>query len=567
MTVLFRILNRIRMRLTASGTQCRASIDAKTSSSPLSSLSLLPWMHKVFLISELLESILQHVADTPKDHVNTAYSTGLSFPAYNAVTALTQTARIFRQPTLKVLWHTQFSLVPLFKALGMVRLKSTKRARNGKEFNIYEITRQFTLRDLDVFYKYSSMIVKLCMYHNDPKDPLEVPPPRIVGGFSVDPNLPRDCLFPKLREFMDQNQCKNLARFVMLTSCKIDTLGSLHPVGIMDLAIQGAPKLTSLTLDFDLTDHWCGPNLSILLRRAPLLTEFKLTGDFDIDDCIWQPLSQLPLLNSLEFKVCHVEECTTDISKGTFQSLVTLEICIFNIDISAKLFSASTFPHLQTLKYIDFSCDQPTHEASVEFFSAFAQAVTCPLLHTIKVVTPIKEDVVNAVRNPWNITSEALRPLLKFRQLRQLKITPRWCWDLDDDLICDMARAWPHLTILRLDALNWWPSPSRITARGLDALSQSCHSLRVLDIVFDGTRLDVPVLARRNRVLDTINVGCSILDSPKDVVACLTRVFPNVRTVYSFDGIDEDGVRLFDSDMLEGWRNVQRLLDLYSQFR
>lgn len=78
-------------------------------------------MHQIFYIAELVEMIVQAVADRRPDHYFQYRYTNLCVEAYNSVQSLGLTAKVFREASLDAIWHTQKSLVPLFLSVNLLQ--------------------------------------------------------------------------------------------------------------------------------------------------------------------------------------------------------------------------------------------------------------------------------------------------------------------------------------------------------------------------------------------------------------------------------------------------------------
>ena len=82
-------------------------------------------MHDVLLIPELIEAIVQHVINRgPIVRRNTtgdmALACKLHPDARRDILSLGLSSKAFRQVYLDAMWHTQFSLVPLLYAVGVI---------------------------------------------------------------------------------------------------------------------------------------------------------------------------------------------------------------------------------------------------------------------------------------------------------------------------------------------------------------------------------------------------------------------------------------------------------------
>ena len=110
----------------------------------IDSFSMSVTSHRIFRISELVHAIVEVVAkngqndddDENKDEDGDeedegedediegrqpSHFTHMSEDAYRDVTSLGLTSKIFREATLSAIWDTQYSLIPLFRSVGLVK--------------------------------------------------------------------------------------------------------------------------------------------------------------------------------------------------------------------------------------------------------------------------------------------------------------------------------------------------------------------------------------------------------------------------------------------------------------
>lgn len=80
-------------------------------------------MHRALYITEIVESILQEIAAqvTSADPGERHRHTGLTRDAYKTIRSLGSMARVFYEPCLDAMWHTQTSLVPLLRSIDIIK--------------------------------------------------------------------------------------------------------------------------------------------------------------------------------------------------------------------------------------------------------------------------------------------------------------------------------------------------------------------------------------------------------------------------------------------------------------
>lgn len=73
--------------------------------------------HRIFHIPELVHTIVEAAATGGRLPLRFIHT---SVDAYRDVTSLGLTSKIFREAALKAVWDTQYSLIPLFRSVGLV---------------------------------------------------------------------------------------------------------------------------------------------------------------------------------------------------------------------------------------------------------------------------------------------------------------------------------------------------------------------------------------------------------------------------------------------------------------
>jgi hypothetical protein len=165
-----------------------------------------------------------------------------------------------------------------------------------------------------------------------------------------------------------------------------------------------------------------------------------------------------------------------------------------------------------------------------------------------------------------DIEGYMLQPLLSFVNLQDITISIHHMFRIDNDFVEAAAKSWPRLRSLNL-GIGWgndrWGGRSNITLTGLASLARHCPDLTSLAIVIDATVvdhvLDTPV---SNTKLNALNLGDSIIQNPTSVAAYLSRIFPYLTSVYSwqFSVIQAEQERR--KKYRDRWDEVARLIKI-----
>ncbi|KAH7902977.1 hypothetical protein BJ138DRAFT_236052 [Hygrophoropsis aurantiaca] len=140
----------------------------------------------------------------------------------------------------------------------------------------------------------------------------------------------------------------------------------------------------------------------------------------------------------------------------------------------------------------------------------------------------IQEPQYGNAHIPSNL--DAISHLFVFCNLMDLYLDVRNSFNLDDDDIKIMARAWPHLQSIRFggDLRN----ERQISLNGVHSLLEYCPNLRALDIAIDVTVGLSDLFKRKNRCrnFQIRDLVCheSHIENPFQVAAVISDIMPNV---------------------------------------
>ncbi|KAK7057950.1 hypothetical protein R3P38DRAFT_2843796 [Favolaschia claudopus] len=138
------------------------------------------------------------------------------------------------------------------------------------------------------------------------------------------------------------------------------------------------------------------------------------------------------------------------------------------------------------------------------------------------------------IGNGGTLKIDTLRPLFAFHSLHNVVIFPSAGFDLDDDGIDALARAWPQLRYLELHSSGFRSGPSRVTLRGLRSFAKHCRFLMELQIAFDASVIpadddrDLGLGPITQSALSQLGVEDSIIVEPAPVATYLSKTFPSL---------------------------------------
>ncbi|KAF7330111.1 F-box domain-containing protein [Mycena sanguinolenta] len=261
------------------------------------------------------------------------------------------------------------------------------------------------------------------------------------------------------------------------------------------------------------------------------------------------------------------------------------------------LHQSSTFPALRrltlhypsirpTTQFLGWCSGVPLAEFHTCFWEAvagteidsFLAAISTAFLHSSLTSLSIDgdcDDLEGSDPNIHIITLQSIRRIFTFVNLTELVITSLVGFDLDNDAVAELARAWPRIVTLTLAVCFPRHEPS-VTLSCLHSFAQHCPHLRVLTIALDARVAPSPNIDPRTRfvqhALTTLCVEHSPLTEPLHAARFLSGIFPkltNVQTQREHYANDEeqeqehgDAIRLHRL-----WKRVEWLLPELSAIR
>ncbi|KAJ7020850.1 hypothetical protein C8F04DRAFT_277581 [Mycena alexandri] len=162
---------------------------------------------------------------------------------------------------------------------------------------------------------------------------------------------------------------------------------------------------------------------------------------------------------------------------------------------------------------------------------------------------------------------QSLRHVFIFANLVSLTIASPLGFDLDDEAVLELAKAWPRITVLRLGVRCSARTP-RTTLSCLHSFAQNCPRLQILGMLLNATAVPICTTSLAQRSLHTLEVDHSSLAAdPVSVARFLSGMFPEMTDIETFreyyDNDDEDDLMFDDEDVRlhNQWKEVQELLD------
>ncbi|KAJ7203626.1 hypothetical protein GGX14DRAFT_651849 [Mycena pura] len=405
-------------------------------------------MHRSFQIKEIRCEIVSHIHHKA------------------SLAALAQTSQLFRDPALNILWRKQETLYHLARCFPSDLVNE-----EVSPDILQRLLRPIVATDWERPLFYSHRVRHF--HFRGPNHPVDLSD-WIFSVLSL--SLPGDYVFPNL-ESLIWFPSEDYFPFICLF------LG---------------PRITRLSVDFP--DSTCLSLLSALSKKHTSLTEVTLTGDWEngIDNrCIslfannlthiellavpgldWSALQHLSGLTTL--RSLHLETFIAPIpcplfSSTSFSALETIRIRKTDVPSATQFIAVMSSAPLRSL-YIRFAGCISTAGISV-LYRAIAANISRTTLTRFTQESTVKT-LTDAEQRTCKIDSSAMQSLCCFPNLVHVRITSPAGFELDDDTLADLARAWPCLESLLLASGLVAAELPRVTLAALHHLAKHCSELR-----------------------------------------------------------------------------------------
>jgi hypothetical protein len=273
------------------------------------------------------------------------------------------------------------------------------------------------------------------------------------------------------------------------------------------------------------------PAISTLVLGLPQIQSLHVPW---LDDRAVAHLAQVPDLSALHLEFGLPEHAPLVEPLG-FTTLT--ELTVRTMKCALRLLNMAVNSPLAKFT-IMATCFNPTEAMAREFYATLLEHCSDSSLREITIEGEFEEDIeaLSAVETAlFLVGGDVLQPLFSFTNLVEVRLAHPVGFDLDDAIVHDLARAWPHIEVLGLTARPYRHVRSRVTLDGLYAFAKYCPRLRILVITFDATV--VPKIRDNGkkrvaqRCLYHINVAASLIRKPQRVAKFLSTIFPSLMDI------------------------------------
>ncbi|KAJ7708213.1 hypothetical protein B0H17DRAFT_1325134 [Mycena rosella] len=400
-------------------------------------------------------------------------------------------------------------------------------------------------------------------------------------------SFPGEYLFPNLETLEWESHKGSLLPHVRmflgprLKHLTVAVFTSIAQLSLLPGLAKQCPALVDVQIEFsDDLERQCQSSLSLFVRGLNCVETLSVPC---LDRAALEHVGRLPTFTSLklhhQLPLPSSPALPSITNQALFTSLESLAVTGPDIGETLAFLAHSpieaidgTFPLLTTATTIATCYTTLVNTCSHAPLSSLSLrrgliGQTNPTINTLPTAAHIE---TYAIRGPQ------LRPLFLFTDLTHVNLGTPVGFALDDIAVTEMARAWPHLISLHLSATEYAHVPPRVTLDGLLSFAKYCPFLISLDLPLDASTVPdwQEQRAQNRRVRQTrfrtLNVRRSPVVSPLAVSACLSSMFPNLRSVRCCrpDPDAVPGSRAHETTILyERWTTVEAALPVLRTVR
>ncbi|KAJ7674000.1 hypothetical protein DFH06DRAFT_1292749 [Mycena polygramma] len=359
-------------------------------------------------------------------------------------------------------------------------------------------------------------------------------------------SLPAECIFPNLEELDWETPHPGDCAFRYLNLFLTPRLRNLSLTGFngfADLCVfeKIAVKCPSLKHFFlgwpDENRVSYEASTAVVSTFVCRLKNLETLNVPDLDIVALAHVAQLPRMKDLAIRSERLIPSHFP-HRGVFPALV--ELALWTMEQASAMFTALGECSLTAFMLLGTGSQPPTNHVARKFYSTLANSCSHSTLRDIRVSgNRIDSSTMSTEASIYSIGGEILEPLFSFTNLVSVVLSHPVGFDLDDATIALLARAWPQIERLTLEAGSTWHVPSRVTLRGLASFAQHCRHLRTLHLTLDARVIspinqnDEPRVSQTTLVY--LHVAVSPVGDSQSVAEFLFEIFPaleDIRTLY-----------------------------------
>ncbi|KAJ6541062.1 hypothetical protein DFH09DRAFT_1322913 [Mycena vulgaris] len=495
-------------------------------------------MHRALHVPEIVAMICREIIPSNESGL---WRSGWSSSDTLATLATTaRTCKTFGGPALDLLWMNQLTLKSLLNCMPEDVWAEPDSDDDEEEDNGMGLARAVLPADWDRPLVYAHRVK---YFHFDDREHGSVEP-RFFEELRL--CLPGEYLLPNLESldwYSEKSSSLPHAPLFLGRRLKFLTLGvftsAAHLSSLPTLAAQCPSRVdVEISMSDELELHFQS-SLSLFVRG---LNRLETLTAACLDRAALEHIGRLPNFRSLtltgQLPLPHSPMPPNSTIQALFTSLASLIVTASDASGVFDLLSHPPIDHIEA-----FFPKSTTADTITKCYSAFARACTDSPL-----------DILVLGRDNWLwdesqtpptaaqiaislVSGPQLRPLLVLTNVSRVCLAPPVGIDLDNEIVLELAQAWPHLKSLRFGASDYAHVPSRVTLDGLLPFAEHCPHLYLLQIPLDASV--VPAWAdqttRQKRIthkrLTTLRLMRLPILVPLAVAGYLSSIFPKLRSV------------------------------------
>ncbi|KAH7886717.1 hypothetical protein F5I97DRAFT_1869635 [Phlebopus sp. FC_14] len=365
---------------------------------------------------------------------------------------------------------------------------------------------------------------------------------------------------------------------------------STHPAACRSTLFKDisarVPSIHSLKLDTPEYDASLEADIRTLLQNLPELRKFSLP-EFYLTLPIFEELSRMKNISVIEFE--HVLQFENTIPDATSFNPILAENAfpaLWDLALTARIdhvgaFLRSPFAPINITSFYINSYDLHMPSEMHAFLLTLSQQ--CQLLSQLYVKLLHKETHMTTFVPEHQLSYDTIGPVLSFPNLTTFELIHKYPLKITLDEVDDLARRWPSLESLMLNAEPLFLDPDlcMLDLRALLPFARHCPNLRRLGLYVNATEAKMHASLsfdiRPFTALQDLSVGTSLAEDQHAVAGFLSMLVPpNCKLEVGITWINygTDTFRTLDlvldsvlSERGQAWLAISQLLPVLIEFR
>ncbi|KAJ7060559.1 hypothetical protein C8F01DRAFT_1143104 [Mycena amicta] len=526
-------------------------------------------MHPSLLIAEVVDIIFDNLdAKSPESR--------------RALVALVKTCKSFSEPALDALWREQDTLDNVLKCLPK---ESWRQEQPGYRYR-YEppgivILRPLQPDDWTMVSKFLPRVKSLTLKKSPNKQrfPTQSALDALLAAFPKPGSI-----FPNLRKLCWSQSSPYISIFL---GPRITEL-SISGVDAADRDARQLPDLVSLAniVHLDVYVYLGGKDL-ILALSSQIALHAKCPRTMclsAIDRTALEHISVFPELRHLKLHRPSLGDCgPSDVPLSSLEAPLFPSLRLLDLGNTTNEFAFEFLrivgPGVLSLK--EFYVTPDVNLCLPASMNQLLEIMVTNLDATALVKLEIGELREDSVMNDpphgtlelYTMNGADLLLLARFTSLTILTLQSTAGFAIDDEVLWELAPAWPNLTHLRLHTGSCEEAVPTTTLRGLRALAKYCTVLESLRMPVNASKVPSVKAHRPERIssasLTALHVNSSPISSGAVRVAIfLSGIFPSLSSITTlFDPDYEDVMEKIDIVYMKRWQEAEKWLPTFTLMR